>query len=106
MGFNGHFEFKKKEGYLKSNTHKDHHTPERLNHPRIKNKGCDPVFGLTLGMYDIFQSKKVLLLANGKHKKEVTKQFMEKQVATQLPASFLWLHQYVTCFWSRDAWNS
>jgi galactosamine-6-phosphate isomerase len=56
-----------------------------------------PEFGLTLGMQDILFAKKILLLISGKKKKSITERLLQRKVTTDLPASFLWLHNNVEC---------
>jgi len=105
IGVNGHLGFNEPGDFLNPHAHKVNLTPESLNHPMIANLEDKPSFGLTLGMSDILQSRKILLLVNGKHKRNILQQLMKKQVSTQLPASFLWLHQDVTCLCDREAWD-
>jgi galactosamine-6-phosphate isomerase len=54
-----------------------------------------PAFGLTLGIGDILASRKILLLVTGAGKERAIARFLEAKVTTDLPASFLWLHQDV-----------
>ncbi len=105
IGLNGHLGFNEPGDFLNPHAHKVDLTPESLNHPMIANLEEKPAFGLTLGMSDILQSRKILLLVNGKHKNEIMKKFMEKQISTQLPASFLWLHENITYLCDQDAWD-
>ncbi len=57
-----------------------------------------PSFGFTLGMSEILQSRKVILLATGPGKKEIIDALKKAEVRTSLPASFLWLHPDVSCY--------
>jgi glucosamine-6-phosphate isomerase len=45
--------------------------------------------GITLGPADILSSKKILLMANGTHKKEIIMQLLNEPPSTALPASVL-----------------
>jgi len=60
--------------------------------------GDKPTYGLTLGMADILQSKKIILLVTGSNKRNVIEKLLSKQIDTHLPASFLWLHDHVECY--------
>ena len=46
-------------------------------------------------MKNILDSKHIILLMHGKEKLELFKEFLKQKISTQLPASFLWLHNNV-----------
>ena len=46
-------------------------------------------------MADILASRKIVLLVTGAGKERAIARFLEGKVTTDLPASFLWLHQDV-----------
>lgn len=48
--------------------------------------------GLTLGIADIMHSRRIVLVAKGKHKAEMVKLMIEGPVTTDIPASVLQLH--------------
>ena len=98
IGQNGHVGFNEPASSLSPQCHVAKLTPESLNHQMIHTLGKKPTYGLTLGMADILQSKKVILLIAGSNKKGVIQDFLSKKITTQVPASFLWLHPNVTCF--------
>jgi galactosamine-6-phosphate isomerase len=54
-----------------------------------------PVEGLTIGIGDILQSRKILLLVSGDGKEAAVARFLEGTVTTDVPATFLWLHDDV-----------
>jgi len=56
-----------------------------------------------MGMRDILGARRILLLAFGEHKAEPIRELLTKRVTTQFPASFLWLHQNVTCIFDQAA---
>ena len=60
-------------------------------------------YGLTLGMAEILQSKKALLLVCGAHKHQQLQSLLKPEISPQLPASFLWLHPDVTLLYDRGA---
>jgi galactosamine-6-phosphate isomerase len=68
---------------------------ETLGHAMMSGRDAKPAFGLTLGMGDILASRKILLLVTGKGKERAIERFLEATITTELPASFLWLHQDV-----------
>lgn len=48
--------------------------------------------GLTLGLADLMEAKKVMLLANGVHKAEIVQRVLEGEISELLPASLLRNH--------------
>lgn len=98
IGQNGHIGFNEPADSLIPYSHLAKLAPESLNHQMINELGGKPSYGLTLGMADILQSKKIILCITGAHKKEVIQKFLSKKISTWLPASFLWLHSNVTCY--------
>ncbi|MDF2538971.1 MAG: glucosamine-6-phosphate deaminase [Herbinix sp.] len=60
-----------------------------------KETGVDesyPLGGLTLGIKNIMQIRKVVLIAKGKHKAEIIKKAVQGPVTIDIPASILQLH--------------
>jgi galactosamine-6-phosphate isomerase len=60
-------------------------------------------YGLTLGMAEIMQSRKILLLVSGAHKRLQLRRLLTPEISSQFPASFLWLHPDVTLLYDRDS---
>ena len=98
LGKNGHIAFNEPAGILHPRAHMAPLSSTSLAHTMIKGTGEQIKYGMTLGMTDILQSKKIILLVNGKHKHAIMQKLMEQKISTQLPASFLWLHADVQCF--------
>ena len=97
LGLNGHVAFNEPASFLQPNCHVSDLSQASLKHPMAINMSEKPTFGLTLGMADILQSRKILMLVTGVGKSDVVKEFFSKKITPQLPASFLWLHPNVTC---------
>lgn len=55
-----------------------------------------PEHAITTGMGTILSSRKILLLAQGESKAAIIRQLFESDITTNIPASFLRLHQDVT----------
>ena len=98
LGQNGHIGFNEPANILTAHCHVAELTADSLNHQMINALNKKPTYGLTLGMADILQSKKIILLVTGAKKKEVIKKLLSKRITTNLPASFLWLHNQVECY--------
>ena len=99
LGKNGHIAFNEPADILQPRAHMSPLSSTSLEHTMIKSTGEPIKYGMTLGMTDILQSKKIILLVNGTHKNAIMHKLMEQKISTQLPASFLWLHADVKCFY-------
>ncbi len=105
IGLNGHIAFNEPAAFLQPHCHVAKLSEKALSHPMAKEMGAKPSYGLTLGMADILNSKEILLLISGAAKAEITRDFMQRKITTELPASFLWLHPNVHCLCDREAFS-
>lgn len=97
LGLNGHIAFNEPADFLQPDCHIAELSEASKKHPMFLNMERKPTYGLTLGMTNILQSKKILMLISGKNKQAIIEKFLTKQITTSLPASFLWLHNNVEC---------
>ncbi len=102
LGSNGHLALNEPGEFLQPYCHATELAPSSLEHSMTTEMESKPTYGLTLGMADILNSKKILMLISGSKKKEIVKQFLSQKVTTNLPASFLWLHPNVICLIEKD----
>ena len=98
MGLNGHIAFNEPSEYLEPHCHIAALSKESMQHSMASEMGTNPTYGLTLGMADILQSKLIIMLVSGQNKKAIIGKFLSKKITSQIPASFLWLHNNVQCF--------
>lgn len=103
IGMNGHIAFNEPAGFLKAHCHVSALSASSLQHPMASDLKTKPIFGLTLGMSDIFHAKMILMLISGAHKKDIVKKLLLKKISTEVPASFLWLHSNVCCLIEENA---
>jgi len=104
LGKNGHVGLNDPAEALEMEAHVARDLSEQTLHHTMTEKTQGHItFGLTLGMNSIFEAKKVLLLVNGAHKKEIFAKFKEKKISTHNPASLLWLHHNVLCLCDKEA---
>lgn len=103
LGINGHLALNEPARQLQPSAHVAQLTEESLQHSMLEETKESCKYGLSLGMADILQSRKILLLVSGEHKSAQVARLRERKVSTQSPASFLWLHPDVTCLCDRDA---
>lgn len=99
IGKNGHIAFNEPAAHLQPRAHLAVLSETSLQHSMVTGTGARVKHGFTLGVADIMQSKKIILLVNGTAKKPIMQQLFERQISTQLPASLLWLHQNAVCFY-------
>lgn len=59
--------------------------------------------GITIGLRQIMQSKKIIVLANGFGKAHIIKQALEGKISTSLPASLLRNCHQATCYIDEEA---
>jgi len=97
LGANGHLAFNEPASKLNPFCHVATLTQESLQHPMIASLEQKPSYGLTLGMKEILDSRRIIMLVSGFGKKKIAEKFLEGKVSTELPASFLWQHPRVEC---------
>ena len=102
IGLNGHLALNEPAGEIEPGIHVAALTKSSQEHSMISHLDSALTHGYTLGLRDILQSTAILLLVNGLKKKTIFNKLMTGRISTQLPASFLWLHPDVTCFYSEE----
>jgi galactosamine-6-phosphate isomerase len=100
LGMNGHLALNEPANELEPEVHLGELAESSKSHPMISESNYRPSHGFTLGIGDILKSKTIVLLVNGSKKKTIFSNLMNKKVTTRLPASLLWLHPDVYCFYS------
>ena len=95
IGVNGHIALNEPGEVLRPDFHVCQLAESTLNNGMIKSLKQPPTFGLTMGVGNILQSKKILIFISGSGKKEAFERLLKPEVSTQFPASLLWLHPNV-----------
>ena len=98
LGINGHIGFNEPAVSVQPHCHLARLSPESLKHAMLNEAEQKPSHGFTLGMADILQSKRVILLVAGPGKSTILKELGKPGIRAGLPASFLWLHPRVDCY--------
>lgn len=98
LGKNGHIGFNEPADSLSIGCHVGQLSATSMQHQMTNAMLDKPSYGLTLGMADILQSKKIILLVTGADKEKIIEQLLTAKITTQLPASFLWLHSNAECY--------
>lgn len=97
LGSNGHIGFNEPASFLEPYCHVARLAPSSLKHTMVQAVDEKPIVGLTLGLKNILNSRRIILLITGDHKQHVTEELLKARIDTNLPASFLWLHPNVDC---------
>ncbi|HSB92579.1 MAG TPA: 6-phosphogluconolactonase [Flavitalea sp.] len=100
IGLNGHLALNEPAQQLEPGVHLGALAESSKSHPLISESDFTPTHGFTLGIGDILKARTIVLLVNGKKKKTIFSQLMDKKVSTLLPASLLWLHPDAYCFYT------
>lgn len=103
LGLNGHLALNEPGEALQPFSHVARLSKTSLRHPMLRGANRKPAYGLTIGMADILQSRTILLLVSGPHKRAVFRKLFSRKINPRFPASFLWLHPNVICLSDRDA---
>ena len=103
LGLNGHIAMNEPAETLNPAAHVARLTAATLAHPMLGTCNPKPTFGLTLGMDEILASREILLLVSGASKVEPLRRLLQREITTQFPASFLWLHPNWTVLCNRKA---
>ncbi len=103
LGRNGHVAMNEPGETFVPHAHVASLARSSLNHPMLRDLARKPRYGLTLGLGDILHSRRILLLVNGRHKRDALQRLMTPRVTTRFPASVLWLHPQLTILCDRAA---
>jgi galactosamine-6-phosphate isomerase len=103
LGMNGHVAMNEPAPSLQPDSHVARLTETTLAHPMLSKSKSPPTYGLSLGMAEILVSREILLLVSGAKKREALVKLLRREITTEFPASFLWLHPNWTLLCDRDA---
>lgn len=98
IGTNGHLGLNEPGEALRARPHRARLTEESAGHGMLQGARQRPQYGLTLGLGDLLQSRRIVLLASGESKAIPLERLSWGEVFTDCPATFLWLHPRVTIF--------
>ena len=104
IGLDGHIGFNEPAPIFEKATHVvDLHESTIKANARFFEKESDvPRQAITMGMGAIMQAKKVLLIANGKSKKDIVERAFFGPITPEVPASILQLHPDLTVVFSEE----
>ena len=105
IGSNGHIAFNEPGTPLESTTHVVQLAESTIkDNSRLFNHIDEvPRFAFTMGLKNILNAKKIIILANGINKAKAVKELIEGPVTKDVPASVLQLHPNCTLICDKDA---
>ena len=104
IGYDGHIGFNEPDTYFEKATHKvtlDESTIE-ANSRFFASRDDVPTQAITMGMGGSMSAKKVLLIANGKGKRDIVEKAFFGPITPSVPASILQLHPDLTVIYSEN----
>lgn len=107
IGQNGHIGFNEPSEKLDSKTHLTGLTESTINANSrfFSDAGEVPTMALTMGIGTILKARKIIILANGKSKREAVQALLDSKISTENPASILKVHVDVTLICDREAFG-
>ena len=104
IGLDGHIGFNEPDTYFEKATHKVELDPSTIdaNARFFASRDDVPTTAITMGMGGIMSAKKVLLIANGKGKKDIVEKAFFGPITPAVPASILQLHPDLTVIYSES----
>lgn len=104
IGLDGHIGFNEPAPFFTKETHVVdlHESTIKANARFFASENEVPKQAITMGMMSIMQAKKILLVANGQHKKEILQKSVFGPITPEVPASILQLHPDVTVIFSEE----
>ena len=104
IGLDGHIGFNEPDDVFVKETHVVTLDPSTIeaNARFFESEEDVPRKAITMGMMSIMQAKKILLIANGKNKKDILEKAFYDPITPQVPASILQLHPDVTVIYSEN----
>jgi galactosamine-6-phosphate isomerase len=103
LGANGHLGLNEPGESLRPFAHVATLSETSLKHPMLRSVDGRVPYGLTLGMAEIMQSRKVLLLVSGARKSRQLQRLLRSEISSHFPGSYLWLHPDVTVLYDRES---
>ena len=105
IGCNGHIGFNEPGTPLDSLTHVVELTQNtrEVNARFFASLDEVPTHAATMGIKTVMNARSIILIATGSSKAEIVKKFIEGPVTTEVPASILQLHPFVTVFLDHEA---
>lgn len=105
VGINGHLALNEPADHLTTYCHLAKLSETTLGSGMIEKVGVPLSQGMTLGMGNIFESRKIIVFFTGKGKRPALERFLTAEITSQLPVSMLWLHPNVHVLIDEESFN-
>lgn len=104
IGIDGHIGFNEPDDVFVKETHKVTLDPSTIeaNSRFFASKDEVPTHAITMGMMSIMQAKKILMIVNGKNKKDILEKSLNGPIDPKVPASIIQLHPDVTVIYTAE----
>jgi len=104
IGHNGHIGFNEPDSAFEKTTHVVELKQSTIdaNARFFEDRSQVPTRAITMGIKSIMNARKILLIANGKDKKEILEKALFGPVTPEVPASILQLHPDLTVVYNVD----
>lgn len=104
IGLDGHIGFNEPSNVFVKPTHVVdlHESTIRANARFFESEDQVPRQAVTMGMVSIMQAKKIILIANGRAKKDIVQRAFFGPITPEIPASILQLHPDLTVVFSEE----
>lgn len=104
IGLDGHIGFNEPDKYFVKSTHVVdlHESTIKANSRFFSSENEVPKQAITMGMVSIMQAKKILLIANGRAKRDILEKAFYGPITPEIPASVLQLHPDITVIYSEN----
>ena len=104
IGLDGHIGFNEPDSFFVKNTHvvELHQSTIDANARFFSSPDDVPRKAITMGMISIMQAKSILLVANGKSKREIVEKAFFGPITPEIPASILQLHPDITVIYAKE----
>ena len=105
IGVDGHIGFNEPGTKFDSLTHvvKLEQNTREVNSRFFKSIKEVPTHAVTMGIKTVMNARSIILIATGKSKAKIVKEFIEGQITTKCPASILQLHPFVEVYLDEEA---
>ncbi len=105
IGVDGHIGFNEPGTKFDSLTHvvKLEQNTREVNSRFFKSINDVPTHAVTMGIKTVMNARSIILIATGKNKAKIVKEFIEGPVTTKCPASILQLHPFVEVYLDEEA---
>lgn len=104
IGLDGHIGFNEPDDVFTAATHEVVLDPSTIeaNARFFENEAEVPRTAITMGIMSIMQAKKIILIANGKNKRDIVEKAVYGPITPKVPASILQLHPDVTVIYTEN----